>query len=214
MSAGYGKVAVLDELQARLGVTHDRIVYMGDGSSDVHVMLHVNRRDGLTIAVSETKYIAQIARRTVLSDDALSVLVPVLEDIVGWDASQIRDVLRGARVPDPGVGQGPHRSADAPADRGGRRRGRRPRRSDRCLNGSAGWRRRCSSARTSSRPSRLLAVQVAGALTWLAYGVMTGQPPVIVSNVVVAGAAAFRMVAPRLAVRGGSRRLHSAWNRP
>jgi phosphoserine phosphatase len=90
VSAGYGKVAVLDELQSRLGVTHDRIVYMGDGSSDVHVMLHVNRRDGLTIAVSETKYIAQIARRTVLSDDALSVLVPVLEEIVGWDPAHIR----------------------------------------------------------------------------------------------------------------------------
>jgi HAD superfamily phosphoserine phosphatase-like hydrolase len=90
VSAGYGKVAVLDELQSRLGVTHDRIVYMGDGSSDVHVMLHVNRRDGLTIAVSETKFIAQIARRTVLSDDALSVLVPVLEEIVGWDAAHIR----------------------------------------------------------------------------------------------------------------------------
>jgi hypothetical protein len=53
-------------------------------------MLHVNRRDGLTIAVSETKFIAQIARRTVLSDDALSVLVPVLEEIAGWDATQIR----------------------------------------------------------------------------------------------------------------------------
>jgi HAD superfamily phosphoserine phosphatase-like hydrolase len=88
--AGYGKVAVLDALQSRLGVTHDRIVYVGDGSSDVHVMLHVNRRDGLTIAVSETKYIAQIARRTVLSDDALSVLVPVLEEIAGWDATRIR----------------------------------------------------------------------------------------------------------------------------
>jgi predicted HAD superfamily phosphohydrolase len=88
--AGYGKVAVLDALQAQLGVSHDRIVYVGDGSSDVHVMLHVNRRDGLTIAVSETKYIAQIARRTVLADDALSVLVPVLEDIVGLDAVQIR----------------------------------------------------------------------------------------------------------------------------
>ena len=121
--AGYGKVAVLDELQSRLGVTHDRIVYMGDGSSDVHVMLHVNRRDGLTIAVSETKYIAQIARRTVLSDDALSVLVPVLEEIVGWDADADPRLLRGARVPDPGVGQGPHRPADAPAHRGGRGRG-------------------------------------------------------------------------------------------
>jgi hypothetical protein len=51
------------------------------------------------------------------------------------------------------------------------------------------------------RPSRLLVVQVAGALTWLAYGLLTSQPPVIVSNVVVAGAAAFRVLAPRLAVR-------------
>ncbi len=34
-------------------IGHDRVVYVGDGSSDVHVMLHVNRLDGLTIAVSE-----------------------------------------------------------------------------------------------------------------------------------------------------------------
>ena len=64
--AGYGKVAVLDELQRKQGVPRDRIIYIGDGSSDVHVMLHVNRRDGFTIAVSETRYITQIARRTVL----------------------------------------------------------------------------------------------------------------------------------------------------
>jgi len=83
--AGYGKVAVLDALQSELHVSSDHIVYVGDGSSDVHVMLHVNRRDGHTIAVSETKYITQIAKRTVLSDDALSVLVPILEDIVGWE---------------------------------------------------------------------------------------------------------------------------------
>src|ERR1700676_4403002 len=88
--AGYGKVAVLEELRATLGVGHDRVVYVGDGSSDVHVMLHVNRLDGLTIAVSENKYITQIARRTILSDDALSVLIPVLEDIIGWDSMRIR----------------------------------------------------------------------------------------------------------------------------
>jgi predicted HAD superfamily phosphohydrolase len=35
-----------------LSVGHDRVVYVGDGSSDVHVMLHVNRLGGLTIAVS------------------------------------------------------------------------------------------------------------------------------------------------------------------
>src|SRR4051794_4551522 len=85
LTAGYGKVAVLDELQAGLQVGADRIVYVGDGSSDIHVMLHVNRRNGFTIAVSENEHIAPIARRTVLGDSALSVLVPVLEDVVGWD---------------------------------------------------------------------------------------------------------------------------------
>jgi 2-hydroxy-3-keto-5-methylthiopentenyl-1-phosphate phosphatase len=88
--AGYGKVAVVDALRAKLGIAHNRIVYIGDGSSDVHVMLHVNRLDGLTIAVSENPYITQIARRTVLSDDALSVLVPVLEEIGGWNAARVR----------------------------------------------------------------------------------------------------------------------------
>ncbi len=91
--AGYGKVAVLEELQARLQVSHDRVVYVGDGSSDIHVMLHVNRRDGLTIAVSEAKYVAQIAKRTILSDDALSVLVPILEEIVGWESPRIRSLF-------------------------------------------------------------------------------------------------------------------------
>lgn len=93
VAAGYGKVAIVDELQATLQISHDRIVYVGDGSSDVHVMLHVNRNDGFTIAVSETRHIAQIARRTVLSDDALSVLVPILEEIAGWDAVRIRSLF-------------------------------------------------------------------------------------------------------------------------
>src|SRR5258706_2205181 len=88
--AGYGKVAVLDDLRATLPLSHDRIVYVGDGSSDVHVMMHVNRLAGLTIAVSENKYITQIAQRTVLSDDALSVLIPILEEIAGWNSTRIR----------------------------------------------------------------------------------------------------------------------------
>lgn len=66
------------------------MVYVGDGSSDVHVMLHVNRLDGLTIAVSENRYLAQIAKRSVLSDDALSILVPITEEILGWNTHQIR----------------------------------------------------------------------------------------------------------------------------
>jgi len=88
--AGYGKVAVLEELRAQIPVSSDRLVYVGDGSSDVHVMLHVNRLGGLTVAVSRNEYLAPIARRTVLSDDALSVLVPVLEEIVGMDSGGVR----------------------------------------------------------------------------------------------------------------------------
>jgi phosphoserine phosphatase len=90
VSAGYGKVAALAALQEELRVSPDHVVYVGDGSSDVHVMLQVNRLDGYTIAVSENPYIAPIARRSILSEDALSVLVPILEDIVGWDALQVR----------------------------------------------------------------------------------------------------------------------------
>lgn len=93
VNAGYGKVALLDDLQATLALGPDRIVYIGDGSSDLHVMLHVNRRDGFTIAVSESKHLAPIARRTVLSDNALSVLVPILEEIVGWDPSHVRGLF-------------------------------------------------------------------------------------------------------------------------
>jgi 2-hydroxy-3-keto-5-methylthiopentenyl-1-phosphate phosphatase len=90
VNAGYGKVAVLDDLQKLAHVGSERIIYVGDGGSDIHVMLHVNRRDGFTIAVSEARHIAQIAARTVISDDALSVTIPILEEIVGWDAARIR----------------------------------------------------------------------------------------------------------------------------
>src|SRR5688572_23541205 len=40
--AGWGKVSVLEELEGRLGIRPDQTIYVGDGSSDVHVMLHVN----------------------------------------------------------------------------------------------------------------------------------------------------------------------------
>lgn len=91
--AGYGKVAVVEELETRLGTMPDRTIYVGDGSSDVHVMLHVNNRDGYTIAVSENKLLAKIAKRTILSDSAFSIVAPILEDIVGWRTAKIRDLF-------------------------------------------------------------------------------------------------------------------------
>jgi phosphoserine phosphatase len=89
-SAGWGKITVLEELRSQLGISHDHVIYMGDGSSDIPVMMHVNQHDGLTIAVSEAKFITRVARRTVLSDNAMSVLVPVLEEVLRWDSARIR----------------------------------------------------------------------------------------------------------------------------
>jgi hypothetical protein len=86
-------VAVLQDLELKLQSSPDRTIYVGDGSSDLYVMHHVNSHDGHTIAVSQTKSIGRIATRTVLSDNALSGLVPILEDILGWNAHQIRELF-------------------------------------------------------------------------------------------------------------------------
>jgi HAD superfamily phosphoserine phosphatase-like hydrolase len=91
--AGYGKVAVLEELEQRLGITPDRIIYVGDGSSDVHVMLHVNNHHGFTIAVSENKQLARIAQSTVLSSNSFSILVPILDQLLHWRAGDIRNLF-------------------------------------------------------------------------------------------------------------------------
>ena len=89
-TAGYGKVAVLNQLLLQQVIGPDHVIYTGDGTSDIHVMLHVNARDGLTIAVSESPHVAQIAKRTVLSTNALAVLAPILEEVAGWERSRIR----------------------------------------------------------------------------------------------------------------------------
>lgn len=93
VTAGYGKVAAVDHLLEDLKLGPDRIVYVGDGSSDIHVMLHVNRRDGYTIAVAENKYLAPIAKRSIISDNALAILIPILEDVAKWNSADIREVF-------------------------------------------------------------------------------------------------------------------------
>ncbi len=90
-TAGYGKVVRLEQLQSELQIGPDHLIYAGDGSSDMHAMLHVNDGDGLTIAVSQSRKLTAVAQRTVLSNNALAMLVPILEKVVGWDQPQIRD---------------------------------------------------------------------------------------------------------------------------
>lgn len=91
--AGYGKVTVIEELRERLAVAADRVIYVGDGSSDVHVMLHVNNAEGFTIAASESRHLSRIAQATVLSDSAFSILVPILHQVLGLRTPQIRELI-------------------------------------------------------------------------------------------------------------------------
>jgi HAD superfamily phosphoserine phosphatase-like hydrolase len=91
--AGYGKVAVIEELQQRLELPADRVIYVGDGGSDVHVMLHVNNHDGFTIAVSENKQLARIAQRVALSDNAFSIMAPILDQLLHWRTGEIRELF-------------------------------------------------------------------------------------------------------------------------
>ena len=201
--AGYGKVALLQEIQARLHIRPDYTVYVGDGSSDMHVMQHVNSVDGLTIAVSETKSVGRIAKRSVLSDNALSVLVPRRRGPMGSGADP-RSVRR-LRPSAPGVGQDPHGLADLPRARpagdGGRPRTApgHPRGLigpdlfistlmnyhlfQECL----GWVAAASFASSYlwKTQGALRRAQAVGALLWVAYGVATGSLPVIVTNVAV-----------------------------
>src|SRR5438105_10550188 len=93
VATGDGKVPAVEEIRTRHVVPRDQVVYVGDGQSDIPVMLHVNRGDGFTIAASEAREVAHIAKRTVISDDAISVLVPVLEEIAGVAATEIRAPL-------------------------------------------------------------------------------------------------------------------------
>ncbi len=88
--AGHAKVATLDMLKTQEKVPRHRIIYVGDGASDVHVMLHVLSYKGYTISVSLTAYMGHICRRAIVSENGLSVLIPILEDILRYDEGQIR----------------------------------------------------------------------------------------------------------------------------
>jgi len=98
-NAGHAKVATLDMLKERENVPRDAIVYVGDGSSDVHVMLHVLSYNGYPITVSPSPYMGHICRRSVISENVLSILVPVLEDMLKYDQAKIRAYFEGRGHP-------------------------------------------------------------------------------------------------------------------
>ena len=90
-SAGWGKITVLEELRAqprdqpRPDYLHGRrqFGFAGDDARE-----SVRRADDC--GVGGELYYADRAKRTVLSDNAMSVLVPVLEEVLRWDSARIR----------------------------------------------------------------------------------------------------------------------------
>ena len=46
-----------------------------------------------TCALPIYKYLAPIAKRSIISENALAILIPILEDVVGWDTASIRAVF-------------------------------------------------------------------------------------------------------------------------
>jgi len=89
--AGDAKVATVDELKNNNRIPREKIIYVGDGVSDIHVMLHVGTYGGYPIAVSQSPYMGHISKRAGVSDNALAVLVPIMEDIAGYPDEKIRD---------------------------------------------------------------------------------------------------------------------------
>jgi len=89
-NAGHAKVSTIDMLKQKENIPRDAIVYVGDGSSDIHVMLHLMSCNGYTITVSPAPYMGHICRKSVISDNVLSILVPILEDLLKFDQDKIR----------------------------------------------------------------------------------------------------------------------------
>ncbi len=100
VAAGFGRVAVIGDLAASLRIPLDRVIYVGDGSADVHTMLHVNKHYGFTVAVAENRQLAQVAQATVISEHACSVMMPILEQVLGWRRPSIQSTMErsGLRV--------------------------------------------------------------------------------------------------------------------
>jgi hypothetical protein len=90
VNAGYGKVTVLESIERTVSA---ELTYLGGSLSDVHAMLYVNAGNGLTIATSEGECVIQVAQHVAPGDDAMRLLPPILENVVGWSGAQITGFL-------------------------------------------------------------------------------------------------------------------------
>jgi phosphoserine phosphatase len=89
-AAGAAKVDFLDEIRKKENIPIDRVIYVGDGFSDMYTILHVQTYHGYTIAVTPTSHLGNICKKTIISNDALALLTPILEDILGFSHNDVK----------------------------------------------------------------------------------------------------------------------------
>jgi HAD superfamily phosphoserine phosphatase-like hydrolase len=95
VAAGSMKLDILNRVRAKEKIPLDRTIYVGDGFSDMYLMLHLRVYGGYPIGVTPSPYIGHVSRRTVVSEDALSLLIPILEDILKFSPERIQSFFEG-----------------------------------------------------------------------------------------------------------------------
>lgn len=98
-AAGAAKVDILEIIRKKEKVPLDRVIYVGDGFSDMYTILYVRAYHGYTIAVTPTSYLGSICKKTIISNDSLSLLAPVLEDILGFSHEEVKSFFEKLGYP-------------------------------------------------------------------------------------------------------------------
>jgi phosphoserine phosphatase len=90
-AAGAAKVDILEVIRKKEKIPLDRAIYVGDGFSDMYIILYLRTYHGYTIGVTQASYLGNICKKTIISNDALSLLAPILEDILGLSHQEIKE---------------------------------------------------------------------------------------------------------------------------
>jgi HAD superfamily phosphoserine phosphatase-like hydrolase len=96
---GQAKVDIMEEIIEKENIPRDNVIYIGDGSSDYNVMLHIAAYGGYPIAVRFKTYIGHISKITVVSHSALANLIPILQNKLNYNEDQIHDFFHDLKRP-------------------------------------------------------------------------------------------------------------------
>jgi len=98
-AAGAAKVDVVDAIRKKEKIPLDQIIYVGDGFSDMYIILYVRAYHGYTIGVTPASYLGNICRKTIISNDSLSLLAPILENILGFSHQEVKEFYEKVGYP-------------------------------------------------------------------------------------------------------------------